>query len=139
MLSPGRIQDVEEGADARRMRRHDWRDEIYCSYYSNKKLEEVELRKERELEEVKKAQEEKKRNWNCSSTVREESERRLLEAELESVKKCQEEKKKSFNPASAVKTEKSQLELELEALRLQQVEKKKAFKPEFEGKDNEDE
>ena len=72
MLSPGRIQDVEEGVDGlglevRKMRR-DWRDEIY-STYSQKKVEEEELRKERELLEVKKSQEEKKRNWKCSSTV----------------------------------------------------------------------
>ena len=73
MLSPGRIQDVEEGdetlgLEVRRMRK-DWRDEIYCSY-GKKKLMEEEMKKERELLEVKKFQEEKKRNWNPSSTVR---------------------------------------------------------------------
>ena len=74
MLSPGRIQDVEEGGvdetlglEVRRMRK-DWRDEIYCTY-SKKKVVEEEMRKERELLEVKKSQEEKKKNWNPSAMV----------------------------------------------------------------------
>ena len=68
MLSPGRIQDVDEGMESRRQLARDWRDEIY-STYTQKKVEEEELRVEQELLQVKKYQEEKKRNWKCSSTV----------------------------------------------------------------------